>query len=82
MNSSAVLKFRHPPRAVGVSCDDEMLQVQLSDGREIRVPLAYFPRLRDATPEARAKCRIIGNGVGIHWEALDEDLSVAGLLAA
>jgi len=58
-----------------------MLVAYLADAREIRVPLEWFPRLRDATDEERAEFRLIGQGVGIHWPQLDEDLSVAGLLA-
>jgi len=58
-----------------------MLHVQLVDGREIGAPLEWFPRLRDATPAQRANWRLIGQGVGIHWEDLDEDLSIAGLVA-
>lgn len=68
-------------RATSARCDDEMFRVQLADGREIGVPLEWFPRLRDATPAQRGNWRLIGQGVGIHWEDLDEDLSVAGLLA-
>ena len=60
--------------------DEDTLHVDLLDGRSIAVPLEWFPKLSDATPEQRADWRLIGNGVGIHWEALDEDLSVAGLL--
>jgi len=56
------------------------MHVQLSDGREIIVPLEWFPSLRNATDEQRNKWRLIGKGVGIHWEDLDEDISVAGLL--
>jgi hypothetical protein len=63
-----------------VSFEDELLQVFLSDGREIRVPLEWFPKLRDASPEARAHWRLIGKGIGIHWPDLDEDLSLEGLL--
>lgn len=58
-----------------------MLVAYLEDAREIRVPLQWFPRLRDATDQERAEFRLIGQGVGIHWPQLDEDLSVAGLLA-
>ncbi len=65
---------------IDVRFDEEMLHVQLSDGREISVPLEWFPRLRSATNEQRANWRLIGKGVGIHWEDLDEDLSVEGLL--
>ena len=66
--------------AIDVRFDDEMLHVQLSDGREISVPLEWFPRLRSANNEQRSNWRLIGRGVGIHWEDLDEDLSVEGLL--
>jgi hypothetical protein len=58
-----------------------MLQIQLTDGREISVPLEWFPTLRGATETQRNNWRLIGRGVGIHWEDLDEDISVAGLLA-
>jgi len=67
--------------AVAVRCDDEMLRIELADGREISVPLEWFPSLRDATEAQRSNWRLIGRGVGIHWEDLDEDISVAGLLA-
>lgn len=66
--------------ATNVQFDEDMLNVQFSDGREIKVPLEWFPRLRDATAEQRNNWRLIGKGVGIHWEDLDEDISVAGLL--
>jgi len=58
-----------------------MLRIELADGREISVPLEWFPSLRDATEAQRSNWRLIGRGVGIHWEDLDEDISVAGLLA-
>jgi len=58
----------------------DRLHVCLSDGREISVPLSWFPRLRHATNDQRQQWELIGNGVGIHWEAIDEDISVAGLL--
>jgi hypothetical protein len=66
---------------VGVSFEDDMLEVSLSDGREIRVPLEWFPKLRDGSPEQRQNWRLIGKGVGIHWPELDEDISLAGLLS-
>jgi hypothetical protein len=66
--------------ATDVRFDAERMHVQLSDGREISVPLEWFPLLRNATEEQRNKWRLIGKGVGIHWEELDEDISVAGLL--
>jgi len=68
--------------ATGDRFDEKMLHVPLSDGRKISVPLNWFPKLRNATPEQRSNWKLIGNGVGIHWDDLDEDLSVAGLLGA
>lgn len=56
------------------------LSVQLIDEREISVPLAWFPRLQNATDAQREAWELIGQGVGIHWEEIDEDISVAGLL--
>jgi len=64
-----------------VSCEDDMLQVFLTDGREIRAPLEWFPKLRDGSLEQRRNWRLIGKGMGIHWPELDEDLSWAGLLS-
>ena len=78
MNISAV---KVGPLAVDVSCTDVALRVVLADGREVVAPLEWFPRLRDASPAQRANWCPIGGGVGIHWPDLDEDLSVAGLLA-
>ncbi|MDO8750405.1 MAG: DUF2442 domain-containing protein [Dehalococcoidia bacterium] len=69
------------PDAIGVAVTDEALTVELSDGRTISVPLAWYPRLLHATPEERGNWRLIGKGQGIHWKALDEDISVEGLLA-
>jgi len=66
--------------AVAVWCDAENLWVRLADGRQLGVPLAYFPRLLHATHEQRARWELSGGGRGIHWEGLDEDVSVAGLL--
>ena len=66
--------------ATGVRFDQEHLHVQLADGREISIPLEWFPKLRDAKKKQRSTWRLIGKGVGIHWEELDEDISVAGLL--
>jgi hypothetical protein len=58
----------------------DMLFVQLQDGREIGVPLLWFPRLRKASEDQLKDWRLIGNGVGIHWESIDEDISIAALL--
>lgn len=62
-----------------VRFEDNSLWVRLSDGRTIAAPLAWFPRLLPATPEQRAQVELSKSG--LHWEALDEDISVAGLLA-
>ena len=67
--------------AKSVSFDGQLLQVSLTDGRLISVPLAWFPLLLKATPEQRTKYEIGGGGTSLHWPELDEDLTVAGLLA-
>jgi hypothetical protein len=64
-----------------VSFDDDSMWVVLTDGRTLGVPLAWFPRLLEATPDQREKLIIFGGGEGLHWPDLDEDISVAGLLA-
>ena len=66
--------------ATEVELFESMLKVVLDDGRELAVPIEWFPRLRDATAKQRAKWRFIGRGEGIHWPDIDEDISVAGLL--
>ena len=66
-------------RARSVTFDDDSMQVQLSDGRALSVPIAWFPRLLHATPAQRANYTISTRG--LHWEELDEDISVDGLLA-
>jgi hypothetical protein len=66
--------------AVDVSCSSHSLSVVLADGRTITVPLAWFPRLLEATAKQRGEWELIGGGIGIHWEAIDEDISVASLL--
>lgn len=68
------------PRAKEVQLSDDELSVVLADGRRISVPLAWFPRLLAATPAQLRNFEILGDGHGIHWPDLDEDLSVAGLL--
>ena len=69
------------PTAERVIVAEDTLSVDLSDGRTIAVPLAWFPRLLHATAKERNKWRLIGRGHGIHWKELDEDISVEGLLA-
>lgn len=68
------------PKAEDVRVINESLSVDLSDGRTITVPFAWFPRLVHALPEERNNWRLIGKGHGIHWEDIDEDISVEGLL--
>jgi hypothetical protein len=69
------------PTAESVRIDDDTLSVELSDGRTISAPLAWFPRLSYATRAERNHWRLIGRGQGIHWEDVDEDTSVENLLA-
>lgn len=66
--------------AVEVRFDAHLMHVRLLDGREISVPIEWFPKLREANAEQRKRWRLIGKGVGIHWEDLDEDVSVSALL--
>ena len=68
------------PQAAAVSLTEDTLTVDLSDGRTISVPLTWFPRLAYADPEEREHWELIGDGKGIHWPELDEDISVEGLL--
>ena len=68
------------PLAVDVSCNSDKLQVVLADGREITVPLKWYPRLLEATPRDRNDWQLLGGGLGIHWESLDEDVTVESLL--
>ena len=69
------------PYAVDVRSTDDTLTVDLSDGRTISAPLGWYPRLEHAGAEERANWRLIGKGQGIHWEDIDEDISVEGILA-
>lgn len=66
--------------ATRLAFDESMMWLDLSDGRELGVPLAYFPRLLRASLEQRLQYAMSGDGTGLHWEALDEDISVEGLL--
>ncbi len=79
MNSS-VVETREALATV-VEANIDTLTVELADGRTIAVPLAWFPRLAHAPAEERNSWRLIGGGRGIHWPAIDEDISVANLLA-
>ncbi len=67
--------------AQSVSFADDMMQVALRDGRILSVPIVWFPALHEATPEQRTHYEIGGGGTSLHWPELDEDLSMAGLMA-
>ncbi len=67
-------------RAQDVDTTDDALTVDLTDGRTISVPLAWYPRLLHGKPEERQSWRLIGDGEGVHWPDLDEDISVENLL--
>jgi len=69
------------PRARSVAVTDQEIRVDLTDGRTISAPLSWFPKLHRASPTARARWELLGQGSGIHWPEIDEDLSIAGLLA-
>jgi len=68
------------PLALKVEFDADTMWLVLADGRRLGVPLAYFPRLLGATPAQRNDCIISGGGTGLHWDELDEDISVSALL--
>ena len=72
---------RDVARARRIWFDDDNLWVELMDSRQLGVPLAYFPRLQKASSEQRGHYEISGGGTGLHWDELDEDISVPGLLA-
>jgi hypothetical protein len=78
--SSSTAEVR-PALATRVDVTDDTLAVELADGRTIAAPLAWYPRLAHATPAERRAWRLIAGGRGVHWSALDEDISVANLLA-
>ena len=75
-----ISETRPGERIVDVRVDENLLTVDLADGRTLAVPLVWFPRLVDATPAQRANWQLAGGGFGIHWPDIDEDLSSAGLL--
>ncbi len=74
------LALKIDPHAVDVRFTEDALHVLLADGREVSAPLAWLPRLRDASEAQRNNWRLIGRGVGIHWPDIDEDVSVASLM--
>jgi Protein of unknown function (DUF2442) len=75
-----ILAVAADERVADVSFDEDALSVRLKDGRRISVPLAWYPRLFHATAEQRRNWKIAGGGYGIHWPAIDEDISTEGLL--
>ncbi|MBI5407506.1 MAG: DUF2442 domain-containing protein [Nitrospirae bacterium] len=75
-----ILALAADERVKGVNVTEDALSVSLMDGRTISVPLAWYPRLFNATPEQRKNWQICGGGYGIHWPDIDEDLSTEGLL--
>ncbi len=78
----STLEVKLEPLAVDVTTTPDTLHVILADGREISAPLVWFPRLSNATEEQRSQWRLIGDGIGIHWPLVDEDISVESLLAS
>ena len=78
--STSVMPNPVSPRAEHVRITDDTLSVDLGDGRTIAAPLAWYPRLVHATLDEKNNWRLIGQGEGIHWEDLDEDISIDGLL--
>jgi hypothetical protein len=77
MNSLVINKSK---KAINVGFSDAKMIVFLEDGRELSIPLEWFPRLRNATSKQLKNWRFIGNGDGIHWDEIDEDVSVENLL--
>jgi len=77
----STLSVKIDPLAVDVSFTRDSLHVTLADGREVSAPLEWFPRLRKATAAQRKRWRLIGAGIGIHWEDVDEDIAIETLLA-
>jgi len=79
MNSSAE-KIDAVPRALRVWIDDDFICIQLTDGREVKTPLEFYPTLVGATKEQRQNFEVFGQGTAIHWPELDEDLPVEGIV--
>lgn len=75
-----ILDLAADERVADVEITDDELRVRLMDGRTISVPLVWYPRLSNASPEQRKNWQVSGGGYGIHWEDIDEDLSTEGLL--
>ena len=78
----SILAIQTDERVKNVSFTNDLISVDLMDGRTITVPLVWYPRLLDATPEQLSNWEVCGGGYGIHWDEIDEDLSTAGMLRA
>ena len=76
----STLTISKSQNAINVMFTDAKMIISLTDGRELSVPLEWFPKLKKATPEQLKSWRLIGDGEGIHWEQLDEDISIENLL--
>jgi hypothetical protein len=76
----STLAVKLDAHAVDVAVDDAALRLVLADGREISAPLEWFPRLRDASASQRKNWRLIGQGIGVHWPEIDEDIAVSTLM--
>ena len=74
------LTINKSKNAINIAFENAKMIVFLEDGRELAIPLEWFPRLRKATDEQLNKWRLIGKGEGIHWEEIDEDISIENLL--
>ncbi len=85
MSFSAQAESKTPEfkaEAQEIQFENDVFKVILCDGREINIPLEWFPRLKSASPEERDNWELIGNGIGIHWPEIDEDISVEQLLSS
>ncbi len=77
---SILAQRENEPIAVEISFSEDTIHITLSDGREIRTPLEFYPRLANASLEQLLNFRLMGGGTGIHWKDLDEDLSVESIV--
>ncbi len=80
MNTALMQSEIENARATAVNVSEDELTVELEDGRSISVPISFYPRLANGTPAERDHWELIGYGTGIHWEELDEDISIAGII--
>jgi hypothetical protein len=78
--TSLTIELLEVPKIQGVTVTDDTLSADLSDGRTISVPLAWYPRLMNASVEERNNWRFIASGDGVHWIQLDEDISIKNLI--